>query len=1041
MTELRSAATDLAAQESPVKQTMGKLRGNFYETLVKNVQDERRKITKLQEDLKSTRMLKTVGEDKNDIANEISTSANKTAHIVNTEVKSLEDNLYSTVEDYARANNKSFREAQDELDGIALALHEPLRRNTKFVREVTLTPEAAAEREQLLKAAPSANTKEAQDAIYNRLQELAANHTDPSYGRPTDIGDKSFNVLPEEYTPSVIKAEIDRYQNLPADKREIVDRYRKALGDVTNRAKELNREANYWTPHVDNVVGTYGWGDTYVPVKGMPGVDRKYETNTTRLSGELADVPAGFEGKTEEFNSPTMQSIAELHTAAGRAGRKDVTKVIKNLVNDGIITTKGKPEKFTFEQRNDPNFDESKVEGRDKIVHHNADGSIEVYTIANPELLEAIKRPFHEMSTLTKVGNKLTGAVGQGFTRFAPPFAPKNFIRDSITNAFQILAKEGPAQAAEYIGAVTSHVLNNGLMKASRFSRIKSRGDKEAMDRLYASGDKTYQEIIELDKYGGSSTHRMSFQIGKDMAKLAKATGPNRVVKDKSSFATWMDSWNDAFELSARTGAYTARKQHNIAEAKKNNLNVNDPKVMEDIKKEAAAFALNLLDFSKVGKYGREISAMYMFTRPSFTGAVNAIDALRPAFQFDTKKAFARLEPEIQAKFDTTKLAEEIRTLEQSATPDQAKITALKEEIGKRQDAYADFEKQHRSKQMTALGAASFAVATGAALYHMAAAAAGEDSEGRNRVSKDDMSRWTRDLRLPVLGEHDFFNVPWGYGVSGLMSLGAQFAAMQSVGMPMKKLLGNVTQIATDSYLPIPVSKMDPTKDPGLFTLDSIMPSIARPVTEFITNTNAYGSPIYNSRAGKYLDAYSGSSRSSDMHRAISEFFLNNFGMDISPDTVSFVMNSYAGGPAGLLDNINNLTQVAKGTKEFDPRTDAFVLRGFIGTEANFDAEKFAEAKQKIEDLSRSAESIKAFGSPDKIRSFYDKNPRAEILIAMYNQGANGALRNLGEIRNKINRDTNLTPKQRKQALDDIDVSINYVKKGLVDRFEQLGLK
>jgi hypothetical protein len=615
------------------------------------------------------------------------------------------------------------------------------------------------------------------------------------------------------------------------------------------------------------VIASYGWKN-YVPFKGSPRADKSFDTDTEFLSGELSETPESFEGRRTNFDSPILQTIAESYFAASRAGRgTEVTQTIKNLIDLGVIKTKTKkPKIFTFEERNAPDFDYNQVRGRDKVLHYNEDGSVEVYSIENPEALEAIKKPYREMNWATKLGNTITSSLGQMHTRFNPAFPPMDFIRNSLTNASLIAAREGGAKAREYIAAVSANVARNGIWKSGKLSKLLSNNDTAEIERLAKSGDPFYQDAIDMMRLGGRTMYRMSFNISDMMEELSKQLGPDKIIKDPNQMLKYVDAYNDAFELTSRVAAYSVRKAQNIAEAQRRKppLDINDPAVMEDIKKEAASFALSLMDFRKIGKYGREMGAWFMFIRPAATGAVDAIDALRPAFQ-TPQKIYDRLSPEVKELFETNTLAEEVQRLQKSDKPDAAKIAKLQAEIASRQKAFKDFEARQVDRIKTARAVMGAYIALGAALYTMAAAIAGDDDEGRNRVATDDMSRWTRYLRLPIIGDEGFFQIPWGFGVSGLAAFGAQSAALARGNSNFKEFLGNSIEIGIDSYLPIPASRINPFDNFGAWLLDSATPSAARPLVEYLINVDAMGNPIYNSRAGKYSDAFSGSSRPSEI--------------------------------------------------------------------------------------------------------------------------------------------------------------------------------
>ena len=1071
MAELRREASAKMMKPGIVRQAINSLTGPTanFETVAKNFQNVNRMVKKIQEDLRVLGRLVYVGDKKNNIDDQMSAAANRASYIVATEVEPVTKRLRESIASYARVMEGTIKDALEKIDSYRIALHEPERRETKYLRNVPLnntTKEEFLPGEPAMTAADAraaleerrslAKDKAQAEAIQDMMRYLAANYADPrgyspvkarleEAGKPspeemtTDFYDDIYNVIGTEYTQEELDAAREEYEGLDPETKAAVDMVFADLDALHELNKNLNRRANYWTDKVDRVVESYGWKH-YVPFKGSPRADKTFDTDTEYLSGELSETAESFEGRRTNFDSPVLQSIAESYFAASRAGRgTDVTTTIKNLIELGVIDSK-KMKKFSFEERNALDFDYNQVRGRDKVLHYNEDGSVEVYTIKNPDLLEAIKTPFREMNWAVKAGNALTSALGQSHTRFNPAFPPMDFIRNSITNAGLISAREGGKQAREYLTAVAASVARLGFFKAGKLSNRLAKNDTVELDRL-AKKHPFYRDALEMMKYGGRTMYRMSFNISDTMEELQKQVGPKKIIKDPSMFMRWVDVYNDAFELTSRVAAYTVRKQQNIAEAKAKNLNVADPKVMEDINKEAAAFALSLMDFRKIGKYGKELGAWFMFIRPASTGAVDAIDALRPGFflkpESAVEKGLARLEPEIKELFETQSLAEEIKRIQGNKRPDKKKIAALEQEIATREKSFDTFEKNQLTRAKNARNTALFTLAAGAALYGMAASIAGDDDEGRNRVTTDDMSRWTRYLRLPVIGDDGFFQIPWGFGVSALMSAGAQTAAVASGASSFKDYAGNMVEIGMDSFLPIPTSRINPFENFGAWLIDSATPSAARPLVEFVLNVDAMGNPIYNSRSGKYADAFSGSTRPSELHRKVTEtiFNITDGEVSVSPDTVAFVLNNYADAPNHIADNSYNLFLTATGDKEFDAKKDTMLLRSFIGRNSNYDARQFSEAEKDVKKLAQQLKTFEDLGTPEQVDKFFRKNPNADILVEIYNKG-NGSLNKLRNERKQIMLDRSLTPKQRDQMVDLLRIEENYIKKLFVEDFK-----
>jgi len=1069
--ELRREASAKMMQPGVIRQVINKLTSpeTNYETIVKNFQNVSRKVKKIEEDLRVANKLISVGEDKNNINGQTSIAANRAAYIVATEVEPVAKRLRESLASYARVMEGTIKDALEKADSYRIALHEPERRETKYLRNVPLNNTtkmeflpgepamtAADARAALEKRRSLADTPQKQEAVLDMMRYLAANHADPLGYSPvkaqleakgkevplemtTDFYDDIYNVIGTEYTQEELDATREEYEGLDAETKAAVDQVFADFDALNELNKNLNRRANYWTDKVDNVIGTYGWKH-YAPFKGNPRADKTLDTDTEYLSGELSEAPQSFEGRRTEFDSPILQSIAESYFAASRAGRgTDVTQTIKNLIKLNIIKS-ARPKVFTFEERNAPDFDYSQVQGRDKVLHYNEDGSVEVFSIKDPDVLEAIKVPYREMNLVVKIGNALTSKLGQLHTRYNPAFAPMDLIRNTLTNAGLISAREGGKEAREYLTAVAADVARFRMVKAGKLSNLLAKNNIAKLNEL-AKTDPFYRDALEMREYGGVTFYRMSDNISNAMEELKEQVGPKKILTQPNMLARWIDAYNDGFELTSRVSAYTLRKQNNIAEAKKKGLNVDDPKVMEDINKEAAAFSLSLMDFRKIGKYGREMGAWFMFIRPAATGAVDAIDALRPGFFLKPKsaveKGFARLEPEIQELFETQGLAEEIKRIQGNKRPDKKKIAALEQEIVGREKAFDAFEKRQLTRAKNARNTAMFTIATGAALYAMAVMASGDDDEGRNRVLTDDMSRWTRYLRLPVIGDKGFFQVPWGFGVSSLASAGAQVAAVANGQSSFKDFAGNMVEIGMDSFLPIPTSRINPFENFGAWLIDSATPSAARPLVEFVLNVDAMGNPIYNSRAGKYADAFSGSTRPSEIHREIAELIFNTTDgeVSISPDTIAFFLNNYADAPNHLAENSWNLVLTSMGDKNFDAKKDTFLLRSFIGRNSNYDARQFAEAEKGIKKLSQQLKTFEDLGTPEQVVEFYRENPNADILVDTYNKGR-GQLSKLEAERRQILLDRSLTPKQREDFVQSVQIEINYLKKLLVEDFK-----
>ena len=1059
MLDRRKASLSKIQPEGTFRKIANALYGpGKFENLYKLFQDANRLMVKTQQEVEQQGLLQAVGDGKTNVADQIALAPKRASIYIATQVNPAIKEAQRAIGRYAQAAKLSVEDALAQIDVYRIALSEKEKRETLYHKKMPLRndiripflpgmPEMtpADIRDYLDANRSRAKTDADAQKILQAMRYLAANYVDANGASPvgvkgepmpTDINDEFYNVIGPEYTQDMLEDERQKFEDDP-NKQEL-DAAIEAIQNVDALSRELNRKANYWTPKVDRVVASYGWKN-YAPFKGIPGSDKTMDTDTERLSGELAESEQSMDGRRTEFDSPTMQSFAEAYYAASRAGRgSDLTLTIKNLAELGIIKSK-RPKKFEFEDRAKRDFDYDQLRGRNKILHYNEDGSVEVYELKDQNQLEAIKTPYRELNVAWKLGNTITSGLGQLHTRLNLAFPPMDFIRNTLTNASLISAKLGPKKAGEYIAAVAANVRRNGLGKSFNISKALSRDDKAELDRLRKKHP-FYNDAIEFLDSGGRTVYRQGFTIADQMDSLIKELGPKKILTEPNQLLQWIDAYNDSFEFTSRVAAYTIRKNENIAKAKAQGLDLSNEKIMEDIRRDAAAFAVNLMDFGKVGKYGREAGAWFMFIRPAATGAVNAIDALRPMFLSD-EAAVRRLEPTTRASIDPA--PEQAKLDRLMAKPDKkpedlGQITKLQKAIDtktkNRDNFFRNLATQRRNAQVTF----GLYLAVGAALYGMAVAASDEDEQGRNRVLTDDMSRWTRYLRLPLIVEDGFLQVPWGFGVSAVPAIGAQVAALTAGGVKPKDFLGNMVELTMDSYLPIPASRINPFDNLGAWMIDSSLPSAIRPVAEFVLNIDAMGNPIYNSRLGKYAEAYQGSTRASEIHRDISQriFDISGGKIDWSPDSIAFLLNNYADGFNHIAENSWNAALTISGDKDFDAKKDTFLLRSFIGRNSNYDAREFAEAEKQIKDQARTLNTLRDYGTPEQYRRFIRNNPNAELLVDIYNKGVNGELRKLRQERNEINRMKNLTPKQREDALEEIRILENYVKKNLVGDFK-----
>ena len=414
---------------------------------------------------------------------------------------------------------------------------------------------------------------------------------------------------------------------------------------------------------------------------------------------------------------------------------------------------------------------------------------------------------------MVDIANKITSEVGKQHTRYNFQFAPMNFVRDALTNAFTIGAEMGPAAAARFIKDITIMVVaKNGMYKAMQVAILYERGDaqSQAALRQLAKTDPYLKSMIEFIDEGGMVSYLQGMSIKSNFQELHKELGRSGIMSKKEQLEKFVDIWTDMFEIASRSAAYKVAKDNALARGDS----------AQSAKVRAAAYAKNLANFEQVGRYGKALGAAYMFFRPAATGAVRAIEAVAPAFPGSVDRAMKRLSPEMD---------------------EQGKETFK-----------SNYAKEARNARIMVASLTGL----GAIAYLMASMFSDDDDLGRNAVATDNMQQWTRFARFHIprkmteamgIKEPVIFQMPWGFGLGSFMASGAQIAAWGAGRQSFKDMSANIfTQIALDSFVPIPISRMPVEEMPLNFFLDSIAPSVARPLLEFALNKNGLGQDIYN---------------------------------------------------------------------------------------------------------------------------------------------------------------------------------------------------
>jgi hypothetical protein len=986
------------------------------------------------------------------------------------------DNVRQSFQEWIKLTDKKTDQALNEFHRIVEMFHEPERRLAKWITSVPLSktqnlthngkPISAAERRIAILGDQRTGTaglihkvdltQQQKQALWQELTSLAENHADPLGDSPrisermrkrfadpksthkginTNIDAPIYNVL------GIEKATVDKrmaeYMQKSPEERAAIEKIlaeSKVLSDATAK---LNQIGNYWSSPVSNLVGMYNY-QYYMPFKGLSKHSKSDELIDPESHGkEMQEQEHAADGRFKTSDNPILQLINDAYRSAGRAGRRNYTQSIKNSVEPnkynptgtGVIPGKV-VDTIKFEERN--TTDMSKYKGGANIFHYNADGSIDIIRISDPKILNALRYTFRDASPLLDFSNAVTGFFGAMHTRYNYNFAPLNFVRDTLTNAWTIGASRqmGPIAAAQYLGSVSAQIVKNGLGKAMHVALLEEKGDAASKKMLLdAAQDPFVRDMLEYLRFGGKTTYLQGFSLKSNLEQLSKNTiGRSRIVTNLEDAGRLIDTWNNMFEFTGRTAAYTIYKDRALAKNIKEGMsNAKGPQgQMSPAERaaavEAAAFVKNLANFEKVGERGRELGAAYMFIRPAATGAVRAIEAVMPAF---TREKW-----------------------EESDIPPQ---------IANDPVAKAEYIKNFKIDRMYAQIMVGALTAGGMGLYFLSMLGAPDDEWGRNNTKTDNMEQWTRFARFHIpnnvsqqlgLGKDLVFQIPWGFGLGAFAATGAQIAGMISGNASIKEGLGNIAgTILLDSFLPLPISKIPVTESSLNWFIDSIAPSVFRPMIEFATNMNGIGQTINSASQRRLGDAFTGSDRIPEIYKDAAKWWFRTtegeglLGIpgDISPNTIYFLANSYLDGISKIGEITYNWANLDKGEREFTPKNDIPLFGSFFGAKTNVDSRLYGKVEKKIKEIDKRLYSMKK-DDPGQYALYVAKNPLYPSVVDAY-QAKQGELNKLRQKATEIRTMRYISPKDRDQIIKTITLEQNMLKHQMVEQFKVLGVE
>ena len=970
-------------------------------------QNSRAAIKRWQADFERAGKIKIGTKDFNNVYDMIVTSFGKANFLMKEYLDEHTQRLQKAVDALMEASGRSLDETLGWLHLYAEALHEPERRAVKYIFNVPLSTaknlkyegkklSAADIREKIVDEL-SKGVTEAKAVQYRKyLDWIVANYADatgvsPSNYKTTDINASVYNVIARR-TSEEIQQRLADLDNDPY-KAQIMNVI-KSLKPLQEATMELNKKGGFWNDQVDGIVAFYGF-DNYVPFKGKPESQSttnvtNLEINGARLSNDLKPFEGPMGGRETESDNPILQTLKESTISVARAGRKGLTESIKNAVKQKLIP--GKVVKtYSFEERYKGLVDENDFTGRNRILHYNDNGSIDVIQINDEKLLEAIRRTYQESHPLLDIVNSWTSLVGQSHTRYNPSFPLMDFVRNTLTNAYVLAVELSPMEAASYLGHIVTNTVPN-MLSIGRVSRMYGKGDINGIRNL-AKKNKNVADVLEYLEHGGQISVVSGLSVQGQLEQLSTDLNKSKVAKTKDQIDKVFDIWVNTFEIATRAAAYNAVKTSLISKGMSE----------EAARIKATSYVKGLANFEEIGEWGKAMGAAFMFFRPSATGAVRAMQALGPAVR----------------DWDTVK-------------------KEIPEAITKDAVALETYRKDYMRQKAAAQKVSAALVGMGMVTYAMSGMLSGDDDEDKNKAFTDDMSRWTRYVRFHYGTEDKVIQIPWGFGLGSLPAMGAQMAAMtNNPTFSTLDAVGNIANIALDSFAPLPVSRMSPVDNPQAWLIDSVMPSLLRPFVEHTMNVNGLGQHIYNSQS-RMGDAFTGGDNVPDLYKDAAAYLatISEGDIDWSPNTLYFFANSYLDGASRIAHNGYGVGLTLAGQKEFDIKHDIPLIDSFISNRSTLATREFVDTKADVLNIERKVNMFKS--NPELYIDYITNNPGDEAIVDLFNKETASSLKDLQSMAKGIRIDRDLSPKEKSEMLRENKQLQDMVKANITSNVEML---
>jgi hypothetical protein len=263
-----------------------------------------------------------------------------------------------------------------------------------------------------------------------------------------------------------------------------------------------------------------------------------------------------------------------------------------------------------------------------------------------------------------------------------------------------------------------------------------------------------------------------------------------------------------------------------------------------------------------------------------------------------------------------------------------------------------------------------------------------------------------------------------------------------------RDFLFNNVIIAADSFMPLPISRINPWEHENgpliggiMWAADSVVPSLYRPALELAFNMNGLGRSIFNENVNKYGPAYQSTDKVAELYSEFAQSVQEATGINVQPTEAAFLAGSYFDGISEVASWANSMGDLYYTDRPFDPKTDTLVLNRFVGAPSRVDPKNFFKVQKQAEKYSEKLNMYKNT-DPVKYREYITENPEAYWMANIHNNVVNGELKDIREEINMVRASKNYTPLMKQTALKKLYDRRDHIMYLTVDYYDRaLGIE